>query len=99
MAFIKNAAKKEVSTKKMSTTRKELDFFSVFTLNQTKSGKLMLKPKLNKFGVAAIKIITNDEMEINLDENSALWAREIEGVNKSTGETFSFYDVSLSVEK
>lgn len=92
------ATREKIKTKKSSTTKKELDFFSCFTMNEVKGGKMVLKPKLNKYGISGIKIYTNDEEEIILNEETVLWGRKVEGETKD-GKEYSFWDVSLGIEK
>ena len=89
MATIKKEMKKKA--------KKDMLFFSLFTMNETKTGKKVLTPKLNKFGVKKILVTTNDGEEIELDENTALWAKKFEGTSKE-GKEYSFYDVSLGIE-
>lgn len=85
----------------MSATKqkyeKNLDFHSVFTMNEVKGGKMVLKPKLNDYGVKKIKIVTNTGEEITLNEETTLWARKIEGTTTS-GKEYCFYDVSIATE-
>lgn len=84
-------------TTKKRTHDKKLDFHSVFTMNEVRGGKLVLKPKLNEYGVKKIKIFTNKNEEIVLDEETTLWARKIEGTTNS-GKEYCFYDVSIATE-
>lgn len=86
-----------MATVKKKGYEKKLDFHSVFTMNEVKGDKMVLKPKLDKYGVETIKIFTNDGQEIILDEDTTLWARKVEGTTKA-GKEYSFYDVSIATE-
>lgn len=84
-------AKKKVAKK--TTKKKESDtkWFGVFTMNANKKGGYVLNGNFHeKYGVAAITITTHDGEEIELDEDTPIFAKE--------NEEYGFFSCSLPLE-
>lgn len=71
----------------------ETQFVQCFTMNESKKGALFLKPRFDKkYGIKSLTVITNDNEELELDEDSVLFASEQEGVNGT------FWNISLMIK-
>jgi len=79
---------------KNQSKKSEAKFHSLFTINTTKAGKLVVKPKLGKYGVKDISFTTNEGETISLDADDALFTTTKEGKSKN-GKDYSITEAFL----
>ena len=82
---------KEVSQTKMRTSNAK--FTTLFAINTTKAGKLILKPKIGKFGVKEINFTTNNGEIYSLGEEDVLFTttKSMKGKNGGFNITEAFF--------
>lgn len=89
----KKIERTEIVEKPVMKTGNKAKFITLFSLNQTKAGKTIVKPKLGKYGVKEINFTTNDGEIYTLGEDDVLFTsiKTMKGKNGDFNITEAFF--------